>query len=216
MNNANFKKYEDDFIHALLSINKARAEEILSELVKEECLITIGDKFLAPALERIGKDWEKGITSLAQVYLSGHMCNTILDKMLLSKESFQKKQPPMAIATLSDFHTLGKRIVFYSLKVSGYKVDDFGHGLLIHDLVNKCQENKTEILLVSTLMLPSALLVKHLIEALKDGDLHVKVIVGGAPFYFDRELWKEVGADAMGYNASDALGIVKRLSGELK
>jgi len=40
----------------------------------------------------------------------------------------------------------------------------------------------------------------------------VKVIVGGAPFRFDSSLWKEVGADAFGYNASDAFDIIQSLT----
>jgi len=34
------------------------------------------------------------------------------------------------------------------------------------------------------------------------------LIVGGAPFRFDANLWKEVGADAMGKNASEAINII--------
>lgn len=209
-----YEQLENSFIHALLSINSARAEKIIRELMKKESLINIGDKFISPTLEKIGKDWEKGNASLAQVFLSAHMCNDILDKLLPPEKPTKEIQPNLAIATLGDFHTLGKRMVKYSLRVSGYKVDDFGHGLLINQLRDKCRDNKTDILLISALMLPSALLVKHFMEALRDNDLHVKVVVGGAPFYFDKDLWKEVGADAMGYNAAEAVGIVKRLSGE--
>ena len=37
-----------------------------------------------------------------------------------------------------------------------------------------------------------------------------KIAVGGAPFLFDPDLWREVGADAMGKNASDAISIVRK------
>ena len=42
-----------------------------------------------------------------------------------------------------------------------------------------------------------------------------KVVVGGAPFLFDDQLWQEVGADAMGKSAADAVAIVTRLMGEM-
>lgn len=211
-----YKKNEDAFIHALLSTNKTKAEEIIYELAKKTDIITIGDKLIAPALDRIGKDWENGVNSLAQVYLSSHICNAILDKILTSGEPSQKKQPNLAIASLGDFHTIGKRIITHALKSSGYSVDDLGHGLLIQETINKCLEKKTEILLLSSLTLPSALLIRHLTEAFRDMHFPVKVIVGGTPFYSDMELWKKVGADAMGYNASDAPGIVKRLAEEIR
>jgi methanogenic corrinoid protein MtbC1 len=57
-------------------------------------------------------------------------------------------------------------------------------------------------------MLNSALHIKDLVARFKKEKINIKVIVGGAPFIFDRELWKEVGAYAMGANASDALVLV--------
>jgi methanogenic corrinoid protein MtbC1 len=40
--------------------------------------------------------------------------------------------------------------------------------------------------------------------------------VGGAPFLFDDQLWQEVGADAMGSSAVEAVAIVERLMGEMQ
>lgn len=62
-------------------------------------------------------------------------------------------------------------------------------------------------------MLPSALHVRDLVMRLKSARLDVKVVVGGAPFLFDPELWREVGADAMGRSASDAAGIIGKFTG---
>jgi methanogenic corrinoid protein MtbC1 len=39
-------------------------------------------------------------------------------------------------------------------------------------------------------------------------------VVGGAPFLLDDELWKEVGADAMGRSASEAIEIVEAMTNE--
>jgi monomethylamine corrinoid protein len=58
-------------------------------------------------------------------------------------------------------------------------------------------------------MLPSALHIKELKARLSDTD--VKIVVGGAPFRFDEELWKEVGADSFGRDSSEAIEIVTNL-----
>ena len=209
-----YKKYENDFIHALLSRNSPKAEEILKELSQKESFANITEKIITPALEKIGRNWQEGTMAISQVYLSGHICNKIIDKLLPDTHFSAGKQPNIAIATLGDYHTLGKKMVSFSLKTAGYEVTDFGFGLLIHEILEKCKANKTDILLISTLMLSSALLIKHLMISLKDINPHIKVIVGGAPFCFDHQLWKELGAHAMGYNATDAIGIVKRFAGE--
>ena len=60
-------------------------------------------------------------------------------------------------------------------------------------------------------MLPSALKIKELRAKLDVAGLAVKLVVGGAPFRFDPQLWREVGADACGQNALEAIEIVRGL-----
>ena len=54
-----------------------------------------------------------------------------------------------------------------------------------------------------------ALKVKELRELLGSD---VGIVVGGAPFRFDPLLWREVGADAFGRTAADAVNIVAHLA----
>jgi len=61
-------------------------------------------------------------------------------------------------------------------------------------------------------MLPSALKVAQLVDALKDHD--VKIVVGGAPFRFDPELGKEIGAYAIGKDSGEALEIMHKIMEE--
>jgi methanogenic corrinoid protein MtbC1 len=100
------------------------------------------------------------------------------------------------------------------LRASGFELSDLGGGLTIDKLVELVKRDKIKILLLSVLMLPSALHVKELKNKLDGRD--VKIVVGGAPFRFDHQLWKEVGADACGANVSDAVKIVSKLMGDSK
>ena len=119
----------------------------------------------------------------------------------------------MAIGVLEDRHALGKRIVLSVLRAGGIPVRDYGAGLSVEELVERTRADGIRVLLVSTLMLRSALRVKDLVDALGAAGLAVKVVAGGAPFVLDRRLAEEVGADAVGYGASDAVAIVRRLLG---
>jgi methanogenic corrinoid protein MtbC1 len=78
-------------------------------------------------------------------------------------------------------------------------------------LVARVMEERVEILWISVLMLPSALRVKELCDQLRRAGSNVKVVVGGAPFRFDEQLWQQVGAAAYGKTASDALIIARQL-----
>jgi methanogenic corrinoid protein MtbC1 len=58
-------------------------------------------------------------------------------------------------------------------------------------------------------MLPSALKVKRIQEETKG--LKTKIIVGGAPFRLDPELWKEVGADGYCKDASEIFNMLEEV-----
>ena len=118
----------------------------------------------------------------------------------------------MAICVLSDHHKLGKIIVYSLLRASGFDLFDYGT-MEVDDLIERVKKDKIEILLISTLMLPSALKVKKVKEKLIDDNLDVKIIVGGAPFRFDDKLWQEVGADAMCQTASEAVTVIHAAMG---
>ena len=65
-------------------------------------------------------------------------------------------QPKIAIPVLSDHHSLGKPIVCSILRASGFQLTDFGTELTVREISQRAILEKTEILLISTLMLDKA------------------------------------------------------------
>ncbi|MCP4131426.1 MAG: cobalamin-binding protein [bacterium] len=203
----NIKKFED----ALLSIDREQAHHILSQAIAGQSSNELIEQLIVPVLERIGRGWEKGEVALSQVYMSSRICEEFIDTALPSDTSEQKTKPLIAICLLEDYHMLGKRIVYSFLRLSGFNLLDLGR-VSAAEAVSRVLENDIKILLISTLMLPSALKVKEIRESL---GTEIKIAVGGAPFRFDEELYKEVGADAMGKTASHAIAITKKFMEEL-
>jgi trimethylamine corrinoid protein len=76
--------------------------------------------------------------------------------------------------------------------------------------VERVKNDEIRVLLISVLMLSSALKIKTVKELLTVQGLDVRIIVGGAPFRFDPDLWREVGADAMCHTASEASGLISK------
>lgn len=169
------------------------------------------EKIVVPAMERIGELWEEGEVALSQIYTSGIIIEEIADEVFKPRETNSVNSEKMGICVLEDYHFLGKRIVYSTLKSAGKNITDF-HRKNVDEIVQKTLDDNIDILLISTLMLPSALKIKTVVEKLKERRSEVKIVVGGAPFRFDDQLWKEVGADAMCYNASDIFKTVDKLS----
>lgn len=203
----------DQFEQALLSVDRLGAKSILMESKGDRTPIQLVENLVLPTLERIGQGWEQGRVALSQVYMSGRICEELIDTILPPGSSIRKHQPRMAIAVLEDYHLLGKRIVYSALRASGFEVLDYERAE-VDDLVRRVKDDEIQILLISTLMLPSALRVKDLRSKLNELGLDVKIVVGGAPFRFDDQLWEEVGANATGRNASEAVDIITRITGD--
>ncbi len=201
----------EDFEKALLQINRMKAAEIFERCYVPEDGFNVLEQLAIRTLEKIGAGWENGTISLSQVYMSGVICEELMDKYLPKMSVMRKDVPRMAIAVLLDHHALGKRIVYSILRAGGFEIMDFGQGLSVEDLVAKTTENKIEILLISTLMLPSALKVKKVKEQLTAQGANTRIIVGGAPFRLDKNLWQTVGADADGKNASSIITTIEVL-----
>ena len=107
-----------------------------------------------------------------------------------------------------------KRIVYSALRASGFGLVDLGR-VEVDDVVHQVRDKDVKIILLSTLMLPSALKVREIRDKLNQTNGEIKIVVGGAPFRFDDQLWQEVGADAMGRNASDAVEIITKITGDI-
>ncbi|BDX05129.1 hypothetical protein MACH26_06500 [Planctobacterium marinum] len=109
---------------------------------------------------------------------------------------------------LDDHHALGKNLVLCSLRIAGLPVRDLGT-LSARDIADIVRDENIELLLISTLMLRSALRVKDLVSYLQADDIQTRVYVGGAPFRLDPELWKKVNAHGMGENSTEAVALVR-------
>lgn len=199
------------FEEALLRLDRGAARALL-EAAGPDRLRTV-ERLVCAALERIGAGWERGDVALSQVYMSGRICEDLVDEALPPGAPERKAQPRMAVAVLEDHHAMGKRIVYACLRAAGYELTDYGQGVTVEEVLARVRAEGVRLLLVSTLMLPAALRVAELTRRIRAEGLPVKVLVGGAPFLFDERLWQEVGADAMGHNAAEAIALVHRFSG---
>lgn len=202
-----------DFKDYLLSMDRTGAEIIIQELTKSNHPFQIAENLITPVLEEIGREWEEGELALSQVYMSGRICEELIDLILPPKNPDRKNNPKIAVATLEDHHILGKRIVYSILRATGYDLFDY-NTVNGEELVSKTLEDSIEVLLISTLMLPSAIKAGEVISKLKKANPGIKIMVGGAPFRFDPSLGKEIGADRTGKNASEAIDFLNHIEKE--
>jgi methanogenic corrinoid protein MtbC1 len=203
------------FEEYLLSLNKVGANSLIQNEFTGQNAYQLIQDIMMPALEHIGAGWEEGTIALSQEYMASNICEEIVNELLPPESSKRKNMPVLGVATLGDQHMLGKQIVVSCLKSSGFNIFDYG-AMPLEDVVVRVQEDGIEVLLVSTLMLNFAYEVKNLRDRFNEEGVGINIVVGGAPFLFDTELWKQVGADAMAVDATEALSKVYELMGLLQ
>ena len=104
-----------------------------------------------------------------------------------------------------DLHDIGKNMVAIMLQVNGFEVIDLGIDVPPREAIRRAREEQADLIGLSSLMTTSMPYMKECIE-LRDGfglQDQVKVIVGGAPI--TPEYSRQIGADAFGRNAVEAV-----------
>jgi trimethylamine corrinoid protein len=166
------------------------------------------DELAMPALEEVGRQWDTGRLALAQLYIAGRICESLVDELLTDAAIERRSVPRLAIAALNDQHTLGKRVVSLVVRSAGYELSDYGSSAGPEEVARRAAADSIDILLLSALLLSSALQVERVKRQLAALRAPTRLIVGGAPFRLDPGLWKRVGADACGATASDAVRLI--------
>jgi len=142
--------------------------------------------------------------------MAGVLIEEMISSIIPDLEPNRINHKKMATVVLEDYHMLGERIVTAYLISAGYAPLRYGRRD-VEETLSLVSRDNIKYLIISTLMLPSALRVREVTTGL--AGTGVKVIVGGAPFRFDPELGKEVGADYVCSTASDAVAAIRELEG---
>ena len=197
----------EPFRRSLEVLDRVGADKIFEQALSSMTPIQAVEGVVVPALQQTGEAWAAGSVALSQIYMGGRFCEELVEKVLPPSDPDRKHQPRSAIVVFSDYHMLGKRIVYSLMRASGFELFDYGR-MDADELVERAVADRIRVLLISVLMLPSALRVRDVCARLRAASPGIRIVVGGAPFLFDERLWSEVGADAMGRSAADAVTIV--------
>jgi methylmalonyl-CoA mutase cobalamin-binding domain/chain len=205
-------KIRDEIEKGLLANDRSCVREILIFQFRNMPPLDRIDRLVAPVLDTIGMRWERGEVSLSQVYLGTKLADELVEEIIGVSDVARKKVPVLAISVLEDHHLLGLKVVKMTMQSAGYDVIDYGR-TTVEELVDAVERDHVRYLLISTLMLRSALLIKNVRELLDANGLDVVIIAGGAPFRFDAQLSRKVGANLTTASPIEALDYIRNREG---
>ena len=110
-----------------------------------------------------------------------------------------------------DLHDIGKNLVGIMLKGAGFEVIDLGHDVAPERMVQTAQDQGAAVIGMSALLTTTMPKMGHVVRLLRERRLSgtIRTIVGGAPV--TDAFAREIGADAYGFDAGNAVDVVKGL-----
>ncbi|MCP5073322.1 MAG: cobalamin-binding protein [Rhodobacteraceae bacterium] len=167
------------------------------------------EKGLAKGINKVGEDFGAGIIFLPELAMAADVMKegaAILDAKIKEGGAKRMSHGKIVIGTIKgDIHDIGKSVVAAVLQANGYDVVDIGIDVDIDTFLQAVRDNDADVLGMSTLLTLPLMEMGKVIERMKETGMResVKVIVGGCPV--TQEFADEIGADAVGFDAQDAV-----------
>jgi 5-methyltetrahydrofolate--homocysteine methyltransferase len=162
---------------------------------------------LTAAMQDIGEAYGRGRAYLPQVMLAAETMQnafTALKKFLPDLKT-ESKGTILLATVQGDIHDLGKNIVHALLENNGYRIIDLGKDVAPEKLIQEIQKNPVDAVGLCSLMTTTLPRLSESVQAVKELNSHIKVIVGGA--VVTKDYARQAGADAY---AKDGIEAVRR------
>jgi len=173
------------------------------------------DDGLIAGMNVVGERFKNHEIFLPDVLLAARaMCAGMdLLKPLLIKEGVPMIGKVVIGSVQGDLHDIGKNLVGIMLKGAGFEVIDLGNDVAPESLVQTAKEEGATVIGMSALLTTTMPVMRKVVEEIEGQGLSdsIKTIVGGAPV--SEEFAKDIGADAYGFDAANAVDRVKALAG---
>ncbi len=170
---------------------------------------------LLAGMDVVGQRFGANEIFLPEVLLSARVMNAGMDliKPLLVADDVPSLGKVVIGTIKGDLHDIGKNLVGIMLRGAGYEVIDLGADVAAERFVDTADTEGAQVIGLSALLTTTMSGMKDVVELVKTKGLEgkVKVIVGGAPL--SQAFADDIGADGYGYDASNAVNIVKNFAG---
>jgi 5-methyltetrahydrofolate--homocysteine methyltransferase len=203
-----------DLSQAVIAGQEARVKELTQAAINSgaDPLAIINEGLIA-GMNVVGANFKSGQMFVPEVLMSAR---TMAAGVAMVKPLLVGQEVPSAgkvvIGTVKgDLHDIGKNLVAMMLESGGFNVVNLGIDLAPEKFVQAVKDCQPQIVGLSALLTTTMLVMKDVIELLKEEGLRdkVKVVIGGAPISYD--FASEIGADGFAPDAASAVDLCRKL-----
>lgn len=190
----------------------AETRKLLDSGIDPHAVIRDG---LVPAMDVVGEKFKNDELYIPEVINIATIFKTSVElikpKLMDDQVAYAGK---VVIGTVKgDMHDVGKNIVVLMLEANGFEVIDLGVDVPSQTFIKTASETEADVIGMSALLTTTMPKINEVIQELKEAGFERKVrtIIGGAPI--NQSFANEVGADAYGHDAIDAVEKIRGLVG---
>jgi len=186
---------------------KSEAGREAARLLESMTPLDIINEELVPALDEVGKGFEKKTVFLPQLLMSADAAKeafaVLKEKMPAKKDGDGKKREVIVATVKGDIHDIGKNIVKVLLENYGFDVIDMGKDVDPERIVMTAVERDVKLIGLSALMTTTVVNMEETIKLLRSRKPDCKVMVGGA--VLNQEYADMIGADRYARDAMQSV-----------
>lgn len=182
------------------------------ELLEHNPPLDVVEKHLIPALDEVGKLYERGTLFLPQLIRAAETAKLGFEEVrrALAGKSAPDKGTIVLATVHGDVHDIGKNIVKVVLENYGYRIVDLGKNVPKEEVVKAVLAENAKLVGLSALMTTTVASMKETISALREV-CSCKVMAGGA--VLTEEYARSIGADYYAKDANDSVRIAREVLG---
>ena len=199
---------DDTTLHgAIVKGLRDKARELSLEMLKDNNPLDIIKGHIIPALDVVGKGFEKKEIYLPSLLMSAEAAKAAFEpisEVILQSKTTDEIKTTIIMATVEgDIHDIGKNIVCLLLENYGFRVIDLGRDVKPEEIVTAAIENGAAIVGLSALMTTTVPAMEETIKLLREKAPACKIMVGGA--VLTESYAKKIGADHYAPDAMDGV-----------
>ncbi|MBI4317088.1 MAG: corrinoid protein [Chloroflexi bacterium] len=208
----------DDLKRAVIDFDEDLAREASNRVLAEgidayEAIIN----GLVAGMEVVGELFEKEEYFVPQMLMCADALYAGLEILRphVKQEDRSRVKGQVVIGVVQgDIHDIGKDLVKMMFEVAGFTVHDLGVDVPLEKFVEEQLRTDSDMLCLSAMMTTTMMGMKSVIQAVKEKNPKVKVMVGGAPL--TAEMAQKLGADGYSDSANNAVSEAIRMVSSLR
>ena len=165
------------FYDNLINFNEVAATDQITRLVTGSVdVVSILDNLIAPVLQQIGEDWNRGLVSISQEHRASRLIHKIIDSIDVARRG--RPHGRVIVTTPSnEEHELPAAMASVALKADHWTVINLGSRVPSHDLIAYAVKERADLVVLSVTLEDNIEEARETAAKLKDSN--IACIIGG-------------------------------------